>query len=273
MPPYLSVCAIYRDEASYLREWIEFHRLVGVERFFLYDNDSSDDHLEVLAPYVRNGSVVLHDSPVPTAPQRPAYNDCLMRHRGDSRWIAFIDIDEFLFSPTYRPLPELLADFEEFPGVVVNRLDFGTSGHRTRPAGLVIENYVWRTNRPGLTTCVKNIVDPARAVECTGPHFFLFRDGVRVDELRRPVPKARTESTSVSLLRLNHYFTKSEAELARKAVAPDAQRGGPRLGQRSLSEFMQSAERMKEERDEAILAYLPRLRRALEGESTPASII
>ena len=34
---YLSICAVYRDEGPYLREWIEFHRLVGVERFYLYD--------------------------------------------------------------------------------------------------------------------------------------------------------------------------------------------------------------------------------------------
>ena len=47
---YLAACTIYRDDADYLPEWIEFHRLVGVERFFLYDNGSTDDHLEVLAP-------------------------------------------------------------------------------------------------------------------------------------------------------------------------------------------------------------------------------
>src|SRR5687768_9080374 len=63
MKPYLSVCSIYRDHAEYLREWIEFHRLVGVERFFLYDNESSDDHREVLAPCVERGIVVIHDWP------------------------------------------------------------------------------------------------------------------------------------------------------------------------------------------------------------------
>jgi hypothetical protein len=26
---YLSICAIFKDEAPYLPEWIEFHRLVG----------------------------------------------------------------------------------------------------------------------------------------------------------------------------------------------------------------------------------------------------
>jgi hypothetical protein len=32
---YLSICAMYRNEAPYLREWVAFHRLMGVERFYL----------------------------------------------------------------------------------------------------------------------------------------------------------------------------------------------------------------------------------------------
>jgi hypothetical protein len=51
MRAYLSASTIYRDAASYLAEWIEFHRLMGVERFFLYDNGSTDGHRDVLAPY------------------------------------------------------------------------------------------------------------------------------------------------------------------------------------------------------------------------------
>ena len=53
---YLAACTIYRDDADYLGEWIEFHRLVGVERFVLYDNGSTDDHLDVLAPYLEEGA-------------------------------------------------------------------------------------------------------------------------------------------------------------------------------------------------------------------------
>ena len=88
MKPYLSICAIYRDEAPYLREWIEFHRLVGVERFFLYNNGSEDDHLEVLAPYVEDGIVVLHDWPVfpaPAAGLRPLHRATTATTRAGSR--------------------------------------------------------------------------------------------------------------------------------------------------------------------------------------------
>ena len=52
---YLAACTIYRDDAAYLAEWIEFHRLMGVERFFLYDNGSTDNHREVLAGYLAEG--------------------------------------------------------------------------------------------------------------------------------------------------------------------------------------------------------------------------
>ena len=42
----LSVCAIFKDEASYLKEWIEYHKLVGVQHFYLYENENeSDDFL------------------------------------------------------------------------------------------------------------------------------------------------------------------------------------------------------------------------------------
>src|SRR5437016_5538307 len=107
---YLSLCALYRDQAPYLREWIEFHRLVGVERFYLYDNFSADGHRAVLAPYVEDGTVVLTDWPHPYKDEEAgeargdakAFNHCLEEHGENSRWFALLDVDDFLFSPTYR---------------------------------------------------------------------------------------------------------------------------------------------------------------------------
>lgn len=52
---YLSVACIAKNEGPYIREWIEYHKIVGVERFYFYDNDSSDNTREVLEPYIRGG--------------------------------------------------------------------------------------------------------------------------------------------------------------------------------------------------------------------------
>jgi hypothetical protein len=264
---YLSVCAIFRDEAPYLREWIEFHRLVGVERFFLYNNRSADAHEQVLAPYLDDGSVELRDWPVFPG-QIAAYDNCLETHRNDTRWIAFIDTDEFLFSPTDKTLLETLAEFERWPGVGVNRLRFGASGHRTKPSGLVIENYVHRA--PPQRYLIKTIADPRRTVRCLTAHAFEYADGWAVDENHRPLDPSRevprrgpgagrvyTESFSVDRLRINHYVTKSEEEHLARSRRRQADTGEPR---RSAVLKLPNFEK---ERDDTILRYLPELRERL----------
>jgi hypothetical protein len=265
--PYLAICAIYYNVAPYLREWIEFHRLVGVERFFLYDHASDDDHLEVLRPYLDDGSVVLHDWPHYPGGQVEAYDDCLREHRDDARWIAFIDSDEFLFSPTGQPLPEVLRDYERWPGVVVNWVMFGTSGHHEKPNGLVIESFVRRGEDLSRDRAVKSIVDPKRTLRSTGsPHCFVY-DGFAVDELERPIdrPFGFTPSTTLTRLRINHYFTKSEQEFLTKLGQPPAHPDRRRSKEANFARL----EQLNAVRDEEILRFLPELRDALARSERP----
>ena len=49
----LAVVAIFKNEGRYLDEWLAYHLLAGVEHFYLYNNDSSDNYKEVLAPLRR----------------------------------------------------------------------------------------------------------------------------------------------------------------------------------------------------------------------------
>ena len=53
----LSIIMMYRDEGRYLKEWIEFHLMVGVEHFYLYDRMSTDNSMAVLQPYIEQGIV------------------------------------------------------------------------------------------------------------------------------------------------------------------------------------------------------------------------
>ena len=61
--------------------------------------------------------------------QIAAYDDCLRWHRYDSRWIAFIDLDEFLFAPGDESLADVLREYEQWPAVALRWAMFGTSGH------------------------------------------------------------------------------------------------------------------------------------------------
>jgi hypothetical protein len=257
---------MYRNEAEYLAEWIEFHLLVGAERFFLYDNRSEDDHRDVLAPYIDEGIAEVRDWPEQfPGSYHKAFEHCIERHRRDCRWIAFLDIDEFLFSPTGQPLPDVLAGYEDAPGVAVSVVAFGNSGHPTRPPGLVLENYVHRgpdglRHREGWS--FKSIVDPARAESCAhGGHYFVYRDGFAVDENHEPVTtrghRANTEM-SMSRLRVNHYWSKSDEELLRKFDKWDESgHSRPRDVIRTNRRLLNLQE------DTAITRYVPPLREAL----------
>lgn len=257
---YLAICACIGYESSYLAEWIEFHRLLGVERFYLYNSREREDQRKVLDPYIRSGLVQLRDwDPFP--PQLPAYQHCLEQHRDDARWIAFLDADEFLFPPQGESLPRKLRDFEANPGVGVNLALFGPCGHRERPAGLVSESY----DRSVPSRFVKTIVDPTRVVACRSPHFFIYDEGFAVDENRHPIWRGETTYVSFSGLRVNHYYTKSEAEFRDKETRARADTGEIRAA--GLDRILEQERRLAE-RDDAIAQYLPQLRRALGATPT-----
>ena len=117
----------------------------------------------------------------------------------------------------------MLREYEEYAAVCVSRAEFGTSGHRTRPAGLVIENYVHRRPvRPDDHVPTKSIVDPRRAVLALGSHTFVYGEGYAVDEDRRRLEQLDgrgLKPVSWSRFRIHHYSSKSEEELEAEEAA------------------------------------------------------
>jgi hypothetical protein len=275
---YLAFCAIFRNEARYLREWIEFHRLGGGERFYLYNNLSEDDYEDVLAPYVDAGIVQLRDwenqvfdretlEQAGAPGQCAAYHDCIERHTQAARWVAFIDVDEFLFSPTLRPVSDVLREYEAFPGVGVNRLTYGTSGHELPAPGLVTESYTKRQTEEAADRAIKSVADPRRAVRCTGngthAHAFVYREGFAVNEDLRPIdrqPFGVNDPPTFNRLRINHYWMRSKQALRQKHQAPQSGNSGKAAGET----YQEVDARCSAVTDETMRAFLPALKRALE---------
>jgi hypothetical protein len=257
----LAVCAIFKNEGSYLAEWVTFHRLIGVERFYLYDNESTDHWRDALAPELAMGTVRAKPWPGDAAEypvQRSAYSDCLRLHRRDTRWIAFIDVDEFLFSPTGRTLPDVLAGLNRAPGVVVNWRNYGTGGWDHTPEGLVTESYLTRApDDLDANRYVKSIVYPRKtSPRVDDPHYFRHF-GPPVGEDGKSVrASAFREPSTTQVLRINHYYSKSTDHMRRKLARIGAN-GSWRDPAEARSLFADTV------RDETILQFVPALRCAL----------
>ena len=137
-----SICAIFRDEALYLKEWIEFNRLVGVEHFYLYNNFSKDHYLDVLQPYIDSGIVSLKDWPVKQG-QMSAYQDFFDTHAHETKWVGLIDIDEFVIPNKHNNIYDFLKGFENRPSVIIYWKVMGSGGKLSRSLdGLVTEDLV-----------------------------------------------------------------------------------------------------------------------------------
>jgi Glycosyltransferase family 92 len=109
-----------KNEGRYLREWIEFQRLMGVEQVYLYDNGSTDNTNEVVAAYVAEGFVITIPwitFDVKAHSQFQSYAHALCNFGPQFRWMAFIDLDEFVFPVTARNLVEVLSGYEDCPAL------------------------------------------------------------------------------------------------------------------------------------------------------------
>ncbi|MBR4383409.1 MAG: glycosyltransferase family 92 protein [Selenomonadaceae bacterium] len=130
----LAVVAILKNEGAYLKEWLDYHLLAGVNHFYLYDNDSPDDQAEVVAPYVEAGLVDYFHAPGRMM-QYAVYNDTVKNFKFQCRYMAFIDGDEFIFPKTNQSivetLDEILSQNLNAAGVAINYQIFGSNNHET----------------------------------------------------------------------------------------------------------------------------------------------
>lgn len=282
-PDRAGICvgAIIKDEAPYLPEWLAFHRLLGVRRFVLYDNGSTDGTQAVLRPYEAEGLVTVVDWRVFTdlvRPQALAHAHAIVNYGAAFRWISFIDVDEFLFPAEGDSLDDALAAYEHLPSLSLPWLNFGPGGHETKPAGLVIENYLERAvfpPLPGQKTLVrhKTLVDPAR-VTAAGTHMHAVDGGPPgsfTEDGARVTPETARDYDLLCLrrLRLNHYFTRSRAEMAAKIAKGRISRAGA-VNPTALDNRMRAYE-MGVERDTAILRFAPAVRATMEAGIGPPS--
>ena len=252
---HLTLVAIIKNERPYLREWVAYHHLRGVDRFVIYDNESEDCPEEVLQPFIESGLVEYVKWPG-KAQQVIAYSDAITRYRERTKYLGFIDLDEFVYVEGDASLPQYMdRHFGKYPqscGIAIPWYNFGTSHHKTKPEGLVIENYTLRAAF-GFIPNVKTIGNPRLMHSCLNPHIPLWKHGgSNFDEFGRRSRCTRLmQVLEPQTIFINHYYTKSEEEYWAKIRRGMADGYGMRP--QDMEAF--NARNRNEVRDERMLKY------------------
>jgi Glycosyltransferase family 92 len=269
----LSVVAIFQNEAPFLKEWIEFHRLIGVKHFWLYNNNSKDEFKSILKPYIKKGIVELIDWPSPpdkdwTPYQNTAYADCLSRCIERTKWLAAIDIDEFIVPVHYaHEVLDVLRKIElkrpNVGGLMLFWQFFGTSHLKETPQNTtLVENLLLKAhkNYPG-NAQVKTICRPELVEHCY-VHCCIYKPGYRDMTLNgRGGPHQPIQTKPI---RIHHYFTRTENYLYNNKLPRRQRCEGRTITQEDMEQIVQRLDlELNEKYDDTILKYVPALRARL----------
>ena len=226
----VAICAIFKNEGPYLKEWIEYHLIVGIDHFYMYNNNSTDNYLEILQPYINAGKVTLIEWPHQQG-QIKAYNNCIDNRRNEAKWIGFIDIDEFIVPNKDNNIYDFLERFEDRPAVKLYWQLFGTSGQLNRDkSGLIIEDFVVCWNKyDEVGKCFYNTIydyNP-KYKKNLGLHHELWASwkGINLPPVncfdnicQRGFEKVDSPDFPIQL---NHYYTKSFDEYVERSAKGD----------------------------------------------------
>jgi hypothetical protein len=261
-PTGICVCAIFKDEAPFLREWIVYHRLLGVNKFVLFDNGSTDGGRENVLETSLKDFVTIIDWPERPG-QLTAYQNFIENHAPRFEWTAFIDVDEFIHPLLDQDIPQLLLRSGKHSAMLIQWMNFGPAGHRTRPDGLVLDEYTLRIPlESSVNRHVKSIVRSSAIVQQGGCHVAQIRgepcdaDGKTITNT--PIQPDVCQETAV----INHYYTKSWEDWRKKVGHGRASTSDDPTIQRKLDWFY-DYERRATELDARIDRFLPAVRRAM----------
>ncbi|CAM9112948.1 unnamed protein product [Discosporangium mesarthrocarpum] len=266
----LSICTMFKNEGPYLVEWLNYHRLLGVTKVYMYDNGSTDESSAVLAGYVSSGFALIIDWPHAGA-QTQALNDCLRRFGHSTRWMSFIDVDEFIDPAPALPIHSTVAETRTDEWSWNSRvhghvLDAGHMGTRRRLLGDLLATNMQHTHcLPWVNYCAKGQLKApttgvleayneledmgerkihmqkplfstlqAITLRMIGPHFLLYATQ-GIDQQYRRNLRCPYDWEDPSDIRIRHYRGKSLEEFVRRRKGADSAYKSKRYTEQELT--------------------------------------
>lgn len=264
----LSACAFFKNEAAYLKEWIEYHQMVGVDHFYLYDNGSNDRSVNVLAPYIKRGLVTFLSWPDrfvqcddsrlaqwALSTQVTAYENAIRCFAvKESEWLVFLDIDEFLVPVHANSICEVLENHKENPGFELTCDCFDASHKDTLAKKELLIAYADFTDRPpqnNFKSFEKMLFKPERVATYTWPPYKCnFKDDKTAEKLSR------------AELRINKYVNRRKDELNFGKMKQKLRVDSRSLSQNEKNELLEIGYEI-EDNERIVQRFEPELRKRL----------
>jgi len=210
-----AMCSIVINEELYLDEFVDYHRALGFDHFFFYDNTDMSE-LEQWGKLKGNDIWVF---PFPgVGRQLEAYKHCAQvvakEANGPFEWVAFFDADEYLVLKQHDHIADMLEQYCSSGALMVNWVAFGSDGWNLPIHEPVTRRFLYREAK--VNQHVKTIVrvkDIAETKLDWDPHNFVeLKNHSSHDSNGNPVEGPFNENGPTDVVVLHHYSHKSHKE-------------------------------------------------------------
>lgn len=219
------VCALARHEEVYIVDWIKWWRGIGVDHFYLWDNNDLNDQklYNTILPEQRQYVTVInirgrHEGSM----QHHVYTEFYKSYGQSFDWCFFVDIDEFLTN--VADVHQWLDD-PQFCGVQAIRIRwrlFGDDNLIERDMSKPVWEGITQVQDfdPELSCQGKTVLrGKMRNVTCRSCHWFKVNNQMALACLptgEACTSKYKIEEPYTSQIKLNHYRTKTLSEFMKQ---------------------------------------------------------
>jgi hypothetical protein len=210
----IGICLIIKDENDYLDEWLLHYKRLGVNRFFIYDNNS-----KIPIKIESNDVEVILWDDENFGSQNNAYLDCCNKNKNFD-YIGFFDTDEFYMSKTMnikQDIEELTNKFGKFNGFGIYWRVYGKPKPYYTERKPINEYTHYSENNH-----IKSFINPKEVHFFPDPHKPII-NGLYIDELGRKVTSPIGQHTSKSIW-IKHIWSRSLTEFESKLKRGDVNR-------------------------------------------------
>ena len=219
------LCTVAKDENKYILEFIHHYRNMNFNKIIIYDNNeiNGENFSDILKDYIEINFVKIINIRGFQRPQIKAYNHCYKYNKYDYEWIAFFDIDEFLFLLNYTFINDFLSSnvFKNCQSIIINWKYYGDNDKLYYEPKPLRERFVKPVNITEEIMKIRFIYSAAKTIVRGGlnliwghfPHYFKNTVNCRPNG---NILEDYLSPPDYSKAYIKHYTTKSTEEFIEK---------------------------------------------------------
>ena len=223
----IGLCCIAKKENKYIKEYVDYYLKLGFNKIILYDNNDINGEIfdNILKKYINKNFVELINYRGLDKPQKIAYTHCYNMNKNNFDWIAFYDVDEFLYLINYTNVRTFFSfyKFKNCSSILINWKYYGDNNNIYYEEKPIIERFKIPFVFP--KKCNKQLFFRSAAksiirgsLNITWQHFPHF---IKNQPICRPDGKIIKDPFSppqYSIAYIKHFTTKSTEEFADRLI-------------------------------------------------------